>query len=410
MISREKAGMIHPVKYFRFLLPVVVAIILVGCHKDEEVKLAPAVLVNFTKTQQYAVGELRSFLGLSGFNVSTSSLQYNVSLYTVTYNTTFKGQKVIGSGLVALPNTSNAVGMISFQHGTIAAHAEAPSVQSATSLDVILYSTLASPGFIAVVPDFLGLGSSASMLHPYYVKDATSTAVMDLLKASKELATLKAVDFNGKLFLAGYSEGGYATMATHRAIEKNGLDGFTLVASFPASGGYDVKGMQEYFFGLTTYGDPFYLAYVAMAYQNYYEWGEPLSKFFQQPYAANIPGLFDGSKNGGEINALLTDTIARLVNTDLLQNIDSDNQYQYIVTAFTENSLLDWKPTIKMFMYHGDADTTVPFQNSVDTYNQLIANGASADILTLTLFPGKTHATGVNPYIEDIIPKILSMN
>ena len=397
-------------KYFRFLLPFFLAVILGGCHKNEEVKPTPAVLVNFTKTAQYSVGELRSFLDLSGFNVPTSSLQYNVSLYAVTYNTTLKGQKIVGSGLVALPNTSNAVGMISFQHGTIAAHAEAPSVQSTTSLDVILYSALASPGLIAVVPDYLGFGSSVSVLHPYYVRDPTSTAVLDLLKASKELAILKAVNFNEKLFLAGYSEGGYATMATHRAIEEDGLDGFNLVASFPASGGYDVKGMQEYFFGLTTYEDPFYLAFVATAYQNYYEWAEPLSHFFQQPYATIIPGLFDGSKNGGQIDALLTDSVAHLVNTDLLQNIDSDSQYQYIVTAFTENSLLDWKPTIKMFMYHGDADTTVPYQNSVDTYNQLIANGASVDIVTLTLFPGKTHATGVNPYIEDIIPKILSMN
>ncbi len=396
-------------KFYRPLLFFVLAIFLVACHQHDEVKPTTVSLIDSNLARVFTASDLRLYVGFSGLNVSTSSLKYDVNLYKVTYNTTLKGQKVTGSGLVALPKTNEAVGIISFQHGTITSHAEAPSMQSTSSLEVILYSALASPGFIAVVPDYLGFGSSVSIVHPYYVKDATSTVVLDLLKAAKELAILKNVNFNGKLFLAGYSEGGYATMAAHRAIEQNGLEGFTLIASFPASGGYNVKGMQEYFFGLTTYDEPFYLAYVAVAYQNYYDWPAPLSNLFQQPYARIVPGLFDGAKNGSQINAFLTDSVTHLVTPNLLAHINTDNQYQYIVEAFKENSLLDWKPTIKMYLYHGDADTTVPYQNSVDTYNQLIANGASADILTLTPLNGKTHATGVQPYIEDIIPKILSM-
>ena len=397
------------VKFFRSFLTFIFAIFLVACHQQEEIKPTALSLVNSNKARLFLASDLRLFVGLSGLNVSTASLKYDVSLYKVNYNTTFKGQKVIASGLVAMPETSGAVGMICFQHGTIASHTEAPSVQSPSSEESILYTALASPGFIAVVPDYLGFGSSVSLLHPYYVKDATSTVALDLLKAAKELAILKNIKFNGRLFLAGYSEGGYATMATHRAIEQNGLEGFKLVASFPAAGGYDVKGVQEYFFGLTAYDEPFYLAYAALAYQNYYNWTAPLSDFFQPTYATIIPGLFDGSKSGTQINALLTDSVAHLVTPNLLANIDTDPRYQYIVEAFKENSLLDWKPTIKMYLYHGDADTTVPYQNSVDTYGKLIANGASVDILTLTTLNGKTHATGVQPYIEDIIPKILSM-
>ncbi len=401
--------MTRHVNCFRSFFYFTLAFVIAACHQHEEVKPTPGSLINSSKIQLFLASDLRFFLGLSGLNISSSSLKYNVSLYKVTYNTTFKGQKVIGSGLVALPETSIAVGMISFQHGTIASHAEAPSVLSTSSQDLILYTALAAPGFIAVMPDYIGFGSSISVLHPYYIKDATSTVILDLIKASKELAILKSVNFNEKLFLAGYSEGGYATMAAHRAIEQNGMEGVKLEASFPASGGYDVKGMQKYFFGLTTYDDPFYLAYVALAYQNYYDWTQPLSNFFQQPYATIIPGLFDGSTDGSLINTHLTDSVSHFVTPGLLAHIDTGNQYQYIVKAFRENSLLDWKPTIKMYMYHGDADTTVPYQNSVDTYNQLIANGASSEVLTLTPLNGKTHATGVQPYIEDIIAKILSM-
>src|SRR4029078_9011448 len=127
----------------------------------------------------------------------------------------------------------------SFQHGTIAAHSQAPSVLPLNSSELILYAALASPGFITDAPDFIGFGSSSNVMHPYYVQDLTASAVIDMLKAAKELAREKGITFNSKLFLSGYSQGGYATMATHKAIEKNGLDGYDLIASFPSSGGYD---------------------------------------------------------------------------------------------------------------------------------------------------------------------------
>ena len=73
-----------------------------------------------------------------------------------------------------------------------------------------------------------------------------------------------------------------------------------------------------------------------------------------------------------------------------------------------ENSLTDWSPKVQMFMYHGLSDATVPYQNSVDTYNKLLANGASTGVLTLTPLEG-THSSAVDPYIAAIIEKLLSL-
>jgi pimeloyl-ACP methyl ester carboxylesterase len=370
---------------------------------------APTVLISSADKLTRSSEELKIYIAASGLNLSTDVLQNNVDLYSVTYKTTYLGQTLTASGLVILPKTTQPVGMISFQHGTITSYAEAPSALPLNSTELILYTALASPGFIAVIPDFIGFGSSDNVLHPYYVEDASASAVIDLLKAAKELAIMRGISFNGKLFLAGYSQGGYVTMAAHKAIEKNGLPNFNLIASFPSSGGYDVKGMQNYFFSLTTYDEPFFLADVAMAYRTYYNWSAPLTDFFQSKYATTIPSLFDGSKSGDQINTYLNDTIPKFVNPDLLSSIDVNSKYQYIVSAFNENSLLDWYPTKKMFMYHGDADVTVPYQNSVNTYNKLIANGASTSVLTFTTLPGKTHITGVVPYIEAFIPTMISL-
>ena len=92
----------------------------------------------------------------------------------------------------------------------------------------------------------------------------------------------------------------------------------------------------------------------------------------------------------------------------MLNNIDTNPEYDYLENAFTENSLTDWKPQIRMFMYHGLSDATVPYQNSVDTFNKLIANGTSTSNLTLTSLQG-THSTAIQPYIENIIAELLSL-
>ena len=396
------------VKFNRFLFfsVVVISQLLPGC-KEDHVKPANNFLLSSQNILTRTAAEIRGLL--TGTTLSALPTA-DVILYKITYKTSYKDQEIIASGLVALPKTTQGVPMVSFQHGTIAAHAEAPSVLPVTSQELIVYTGLASIGFIAVVPDFIGFGSSSAFLHPYYVEDVTASAVIDMLKAAKELAAEQNINFNGKLFLAGYSQGGYATMATHKSIEQNGLPGFNLIASFPAAGGYEVKAMQEYFFGLPTYREPFYIAYVAVAYKTHYAgWTRPLSDFFAEPYATRIPGLFDGNKNGSLINYELTNSIPDLISADLRANINTDPKYKYAVDAFHENSLVDWKPAIKMFMYHGDADVTVPYNNSVITLNKLLSNGASASVVTLTKLTGADHGSGVIPYIQNFVPKMISL-
>ncbi len=393
---------------FKFFLLAVV-ILVTSCSKDDVTPVENKVLISSDLFLTRSASDLQTFLGAGSLNIDISALQFDVELYKVTYLTAYKGDMITASGMVILPKTTDEVSMVSFQHGTITANSQAPSALALSSTELLLYAGLASPGFIGVVPDFIGFGSSASIMHPYYVESLTASSVIDNLKAARELAIEKGVNFNGNLFLAGYSQGGYATMATHKSLELNPEENFNLIASFPASGGYDVKSMQEYFFGLTTYDNPYYMAYVAQAYKTTFDFTQPLTDFFQEPYASRIPNFFDGSLTSSSINDQLTFTVADLIVPDIKANIDTDPKYKYIKDAFIENSLVDWKPTIKMFMYHGDADITVPFENSVTSFNKLIDNGASPDVVKLFAIEGATHSTGVLPYIEDFISKMLEL-
>lgn len=386
---------------------IITVITLASCEENNPTAPEPGdeYLVDATVVYSATSAQVQLLVQLSGVDVDINEFVNDIDIYKVTYNTSYKDNAIVASGLIALPKTTSQVPMISFQHGTITKDSDAPSNFSTDNLESLVYGALASSGFITVVPDYLGFGASVSVLHPYFVEDLTASAVTDLLMAARELAEDKNITFNRKLFLAGYSEGGYATMAAHKSIEQNDPEEFDLIASFPGAGAYDLLEMQQHILSSDTYDDPYYLAYLARAYQLTYDFNNLLTDFFQEPYASRIPGLFDHQKSSGEINSQLTVNIQELIQPELLEKIESDPAYSYLADAFEENTLTDWTPSKKMFMYHGTSDKTVPYENSVSTYDKLIDNGASDDILSLTPLPGD-HGTAVAPYVADFLVKL----
>jgi pimeloyl-ACP methyl ester carboxylesterase len=366
----------------------------------------PTNLVEATFIESRTASEIQLLIEFSGRDIDPSIFKYDVKLFRVTYTTTYQDEEIIASGIVAIPITSDPLAMLSFQHGTIVQHNEAPSAQSSGSFDLILYGAVASSGFITVVPDMIGFGSSDDIFHPYYVAEPTATSVIDNILAAKRLASDESATFNDKLFLAGYSQGGYATLATHKAIEESPLENIELVASFPAAGGYDLKAMQEYFFNLDTYSQPYYIGYVAKSYHSYYGFQSIFTDFFNEPYASRIPNLFDGNNNASHINSQLTTSIGSLIKPDMRANFETNSQYQYLLDAFEENSLTEWAPEIPVYLYHGTADVTVPYENSQLTYEKMLQNGASTDIVKLIPLPNADHSTGIDPYFDDVIAKL----
>lgn len=394
-------------KYKRILLSLLVffgivyLFLLSGCTDEEPAPpKEPEYLVNYDVVLNRTKAEIDILIALAGLDELSKYIDYDITVYTITYKTDYLGQEVIASGLVAFPITNNPLPLLSFQHGTITRYADAPT----QDINLCgLLSSVASNGYVFCIPDFIGFGSSTNILHPYYHAESTAKSVIDILKAAKELTEALDYSYNGDVFLGGYSEGGYATMTTHKMMEESNIQDFTLIASAPASGGYDIKGMQEYFFSLDTYPQPHYLAYVALSYKQTYDFESILTDIFQEPYASEIPDHFDGLLNGGQINNELTNVMADLIQPDILANIDTDSKYDYLNDAFEENSMDNWVPENKMILYHGTADITVPYQNSVDTYNNMIQLGASQNTLSLVPLQDATHDSGLYPYILHVL-------
>jgi len=388
-------------KYFILLIAMVGLLFLQSCSDDEpEPPVEPITLVTYDEVFSRTKEEIEILIGIAGVEELGQFMEYDITVYTVTYKTKYLEEEIIASGLIVFPDFTGEIPMLSFQHGTITRHLDAPT--SDLNFYGIL-SSFSSAGYIFCIPDLLGFGSSTDILHPYYHYESTADPVVDILKAAKELSEVLNYKFDGNVFLAGYSEGGYATMASHKMIEETSPTGLNLVASAPASGGYHIKSMQEYFFSQENYHQPYYLGYVAMSYRQVYEASSILTDIFKEPYSTEMPDLFDGSLTGGQINENLTNVMVDLLQPDILNNIDTDPKYKYLNDAFAINSLHEFVPKKQMTMYHGTADITVPFQNSLYTYNSMIQEGASPDILSLIPLQDDTHESGVFPYIIHVI-------
>ena len=379
---------------------IIFLLIFSSCDNSDEITRVH--IDTYTKLFTITNDNIITIVQNSEFENLKDYLEYGISLYTITYNTTYKGKNIKASGLVSFPDTDKGMPILNFNHGTTSLHADAPTEDL---IQYSFFSNAASAGYIFVIPDYLGFGVSEDIVHPYYRSDITGQTVVDMIRATKELARIEGYNFNGDVFLSGYSEGGFATMSAHHNMEENNYKGLNLVASAPASGGYDITGMLDYFLSKETYHVPYYIAYVAMGYKTSYDWDLPLSAMFNEPYASLIPSYFNGKYSGYEINSVLTDDLSLLLTSNFRNNINSDPDLKIIVDAFEENSLNNWIPKKKMLMYHGTDDITVPYQNSVDTYNNFVSLGADKSIIEFIQLQGENHSSGSIPYIVDLFDR-----
>ncbi len=336
-----------------------------------------------------------------GYEAYLSEVKYGVSVYKIVYHTTYQGQEVKASGLICVPDgMMTPAPVLSAQHGTIFAHREAPTHFSGLSG----FELFASAGYITLIPDYLGFGESKNLFHPYYDRQHSAMAVVDMIKAAKEFYKEKQIAAGEKLFLVGYSEGGYVTLAAQKEIETNPAHSLKITAAAAGAGGYDLSSMLDDVTSGKDYSYPAYLAYLLQAYNHTNNWQRPLSDMFQEPYATKLPGLFNGSNSGGSINRELPRDPQKLFTPAFYQGLLQPSGEQTLKKALQDNSLTNWTPQSPTRLYHGTADEIVPFQNSKDTFDGFRARGAKQ----VEFFPieGGTHGSAFVPMLASIIPWI----
>jgi secretory lipase len=320
---------------------------------------------------------------------------HDVKIYKIDYLTTDEsGALITASGALVVPqNLAAPAPLLSSQHGTTTLKNDVPSTapllgKTYGNLEALAFGTT---GYITVLPDYIGYGDSGSRFHPYLHAKTLASAVVDLLRAARSYCAANGIPWNGKLFLAGYSEGGYATMAATREIQEQHAAEFTITLSAPMAGPYDLTNTLLDILSNTTYPSPGYVAFAFWAYDRVYSLNI-ISQVFMPVYANRLDSLFDGTHElSTEINPALATDVATLFQSQFLADFRG-NGSAALKAKITENDLDDWTPTVPIRLIHCKGDDIVSFRNSQTTFSNFSTNGAKRLVQLIAPTPDGGHA------------------
>ena len=384
--------------FYRMMILVIVLItLIVSCHKDEEkINWERGDIVEASYLIKYPASSIATFILAMGAQ-SNLHPEYDVEITKLVYYTIDPdGFLVKASGTIMIPVGTDNLPLLSFHHGT------------ETKRDLVVSSNLfigegiagmamTSLGFVTCIPDYLGLGESF-LLHPYLYASSSADVSMDFLRAARKFCQDNEVELNNDLYLGGYSEGGYVTMAVHKEIETNHLDEFSVTACAPLAGPYDLESTINIIISQEEYAQLTFIAYFLTAYDKIYGWNR-LNNMFNVPYAGMMVNLFDGNHTKEEIENELPESIPELI-MESFRTAYLAGEEEEFEQAVNENVLLNWTPAAPVRMFHSNGDEIVPYQNSITALNYFQNQGVE-DIKLITL-DSLSH-------VEAAVPAIIGM-
>lgn len=317
----------------------------------------------------------------------------DVKVYKITYKTkNTDGTEITASGALVIPVVTGPVSMISVQHGTITDSGEAPSLFKDGSEGSSFGSLFGSMGYIIAYPDYIGYGASGDLPHPYEHRASLASASLDMLRAAKEfLRGQTEVKWNEKLYVAGYSEGGFATMSLQRKIEEEASSEFNLRASSCGAGAYDKTAFMKHIINDKTDGIPWYNSlylWVLLTYDNIYKLNKPASYYFTEKYASKIAASGRNVSIAESFHLALNDSFKKALN---------DGTDKGFIDAIADNDVYNFKPKTPTQLYHGTADPLVFFFNSENAYNAMQKLGATN--VTFIKVKDGTHGSSILPFL-----------
>ncbi len=327
---------------------------------------------------------------LSEFN-NLPFINYGAKYYRITYTTkSVQGIVDTASGLLSVPdNPALRYPRLVYQHGTSGSKQDVPSINVTSGGEGIVGQLFAGLGYVAFLPDYLGLGNVSKGFHPYVHAASEAWAAMDMLRAGDQFLLQNQVFVNQQLFITGYSQGGHGAMALHRAIEQDPAQEFTVTAAAPMSGPYSISGvMRDLILTDAVYYYPAYIPNTALSYQTVYgNLFNDLSEVFKPTYATLIHQFHVGQITLSDLNAqLITTLIAnegdsrpfKMLQESIVQEIMTNPNHP-INTALNANDTYDgnWLPKAPFRLFYCMADDQVPFRNSLLARDSFMVSGVT---------------------------------
>lgn len=224
-----------------------------------------------------------------------------VDFYYIDYQTRgATSEAATASGALMVPTgpaaaCSGARPLVLYAHGTTTDknYNIADITNAANTEGALVAAMFAAQGYVVIAPNYVGYDSSSLSYHPYLNAAQQSGEMIDALVAGRTalpaLPNARVTD-NGKLFLTGYSQGGYVAMATMRALQTSGR---TVTAAAPASGPYALEAFGDaIFYGQVNVGSTIFAPLIINSFQKAYgNVYSALTDVYNATYAAGMDTL-----------------------------------------------------------------------------------------------------------------------
>jgi prolyl oligopeptidase family protein len=404
------------------------------------------------ETASYSPTALLAVLGGSTFEQILLQLVYvpicTINVYHLEYETVDPaGNLTPASGALMVPSGAASCqggrAIVVYAHGTATNrnYNIADLAASGNDEGLLMAAVFVAQGYIVVAPNYVGYDTSTLGYHPYLTADQQSKDLIDALTAARSAlptAGAPSTTDSGKLFVTGYSQGGFVAMATHRAMQAAGI---AVTAAAPMSGPYALSAFGDAVFeGQVNMSATVNFTLLVSGYQHTYgniyasttdvfsptyatgidsllpsttaisvletEGKIPSSELFSSTppapsYAAYTPattpaGLATVFAAGFGAKALIANSYRASYLQDAFANPDGGfpsatnglppaNPANSLRQAFKTNDLRTWAPTVPVLLCGGDSDPTVFYFNTqlIQTYWAATAPTAPVTVLDI---------------------------
>jgi len=267
-----------------------------------------------TETGSYSASDLLSLMSGDSDDAQLLKLVFSppcaVTVYHMEYETVGgQGEATTASGAVMVPSGADpsCTGtrpVLLYAHGTSTqkSYNIANLTDPSNNEGLLLAAVFAAQGYIVVAPNYAGYDTSTLSYHPYLVASQQSQDMINALSAARSAFASLGVSGGSKLFVTGYSQGGYVALATVRAMQASGM---AVTAAGPMSGPYALSAFADaIFMGEVNGSAVINFTFVTDSYQHSYGnvYSTPTDVFSPQ-YATNIGSLLPSTTTDSNLYA-----------------------------------------------------------------------------------------------------------
>ncbi|MBJ7313387.1 alpha/beta hydrolase family protein [Rugamonas sp. CCM 8940] len=349
-----------------------------------------------------------------------------ITIHTLRYQTVGgHGEPTDASSVIMLPSGPDPAcqgprPVLLYAHGTVLD--KQFSMARLNGEARLVAAMFVAQGFIVVAPDYAGYGASSLPYHPYLNAEQQAGDMLDALRAAREVYAQLGVRAAPRLFLSGYSQGGFVALATQRLIERDFAAEFPLVAVAGMSGPYALLQMGDGIFG----GQPLLgvTAYLPLVTTSGQRAGAALyaspAELYEPDYASGIEALLPGAQRFDELVRLGRLPSGALFAVDSLPQgqgaasyfaahnlVRSSYRQAYLADMaahpcgaepvdpaacpagnglrrwLARNDLRSYRPRAALLLCGGRDDPVVPFANASAAQRYFTARGAAPLLLDL---------------------------